>query len=265
MFLLKELLYRPIFNILIFFLWLFNWSLWLAIIALTLLIRLSLLKTSAAGNKMQSQMSSLQPKMQEIQEKYKDDPVQMQKEMMKIFKWKSSPFKWCLWMLIQMPIFLWLFYVIRDFSIQNSSSTTIYSFLEPLAYKFINIENINHVFLWIDLFQQWWTQNLILAVIVWILMFWQMKLASLNKVETPQQTLPNGQKMPDMSKMMWTMNIVMSGMMWFFTYSVQAWVGLYLLTTTLFWVIQYMYQYRLLLKVKFDSFFGKQSVIKKIN
>jgi hypothetical protein len=29
-----------------------------------------------------------------------------------------------------------------------------------------------------------------------------MKLASLNKTETPQQTLPNGQKMPDMSKMM---------------------------------------------------------------
>jgi YidC/Oxa1 family membrane protein insertase len=35
---------------------------------------------------MQSQMSDLQPKMKEIQEKYKDDPAQMQKEMMKIFK-----------------------------------------------------------------------------------------------------------------------------------------------------------------------------------
>jgi YidC/Oxa1 family membrane protein insertase len=265
MFLLKELLYRPIFNILIFFLWVFNWNLWWAIIALTLLIRLSLLKTSAAWNKMQSQMSDLQPKMKEIQEKYKDDPAQMQKEMMKIFKWKSSPFKWCMWMLVQMPVFLWLFYVIRDFSLQKGSTTTIYSFLEPLASQYLNIANIDHMFLWIDLFQQWQTQNLILAIIVAIFMYWQMKLASLNKTETPQQTLPNGQKMPDMSKMMWTMNIFMSWMMWFFTYSVQAWVWLYLLTTTLFWVIQYLYQYRVLLKIKFDALLWNQTIIKKIN
>jgi membrane protein insertase Oxa1/YidC/SpoIIIJ len=115
------------------------------------------------------------------------------------------------------------------------------------------------------LFQQWQTQNLILAIIVAIFMYWQMKLASLNKTETPQQTLPNGQKMPDMSKMMWTMNIFMSWMMWFFTYSVQAWVWLYLLTTTLFWVIQYLYQYRVLLKIKFDALLWNQTIIKKIN
>jgi YidC/Oxa1 family membrane protein insertase len=81
-----EIVYRPIFNVLIVFLDLFNGSFGWAIIALTLLVRGLLYKNSAAGNAMQSQMGDMQPKMQALQEKHKDDPAKLQAEMMKLMK-----------------------------------------------------------------------------------------------------------------------------------------------------------------------------------
>ena len=53
---------------------------------LTVLVRLALLKSTAAGSAMQSQMGGLQPKMQEMQEKHKDNPEQLSKEMMNLLK-----------------------------------------------------------------------------------------------------------------------------------------------------------------------------------
>jgi YidC/Oxa1 family membrane protein insertase len=81
-----EVLYRPVYNILILFLQVFGGNLGRAIIFLTIVVRLLLLKSSMAGTQMQSSMSGLQPKMQEVQDRYKDDPKKMQEEMMKILK-----------------------------------------------------------------------------------------------------------------------------------------------------------------------------------
>lgn len=58
----------------------------LAIIALTLVVRLLLVKQATAGMKMQGELTDMQPKMQEIQEKYKDDPQRMSSEMMQLLK-----------------------------------------------------------------------------------------------------------------------------------------------------------------------------------
>jgi membrane protein insertase Oxa1/YidC/SpoIIIJ len=67
--------------------------------------------------------------------------------------------------------------------------------------------------------------------------------------------------MPDMSKMMWTMNIMMTLMMASVVWSIQSWVGLYLATTSLFSVTQYIIQYRVLLKAKFNMLFHKNKPI----
>lgn len=53
---------------------------------LTLLIRLLLIRNSAAAANMQGSMGEMQPKMQEIQEKYANDPQKMQSEMMNLLK-----------------------------------------------------------------------------------------------------------------------------------------------------------------------------------
>ncbi|MBP7061465.1 hypothetical protein KBA84_01375 [Patescibacteria group bacterium] len=55
-FLLSEVLYRPLYNLIVIFLQVFDANLGLAIIALTVVIRLLLLKPSMAGNQMQQSM-----------------------------------------------------------------------------------------------------------------------------------------------------------------------------------------------------------------
>ncbi|MBP7847627.1 membrane protein insertase YidC [Patescibacteria group bacterium] len=79
----------------------------MAIISLTLIIRLLLVKNAMAATKMQGHMTDFQPKMQELQEKHKDDPQRMSSEMINLFKKDGGgPLKGCLSMLVQIPVFL---------------------------------------------------------------------------------------------------------------------------------------------------------------
>ncbi len=86
MLIISEVLYRPVFNIIVLFLGLFGGSLGWAIVCMTIVVRLLLIKPSLAGANMQQSMGGLQPKMQAIQEKYKDDPKKLSDETMKLLK-----------------------------------------------------------------------------------------------------------------------------------------------------------------------------------
>lgn len=243
--LIMNILFRPVFNILVIFLGIFGWNLWIAIILLTITVRLIMIKQTSAGNDMQKWMWELQPKLTEIQEKYKDDPKKLSEETMKVFKtnWKW-PLKWCLMMLIQIPIFLGLYTVIRKISVNEIPADRLYSFFSGFGSQYLDPANISHNFLWINLLE---TKNILLTVIAAVWTYFQMKLTTLAKPATPAAWQPG---MPDMSKMMWMMNIFMVFMMWSFVYTMNAWVGLYIVTTTLFSVAQYSIQYKALIKAK---------------
>jgi membrane protein insertase Oxa1/YidC/SpoIIIJ len=105
--------------------------------------------------------------------------------------------------------------------------------------------------------------NVILTLLAGFLVWAQ---SSLMKIARPQQTtpqtLPNGQPAPDMSKMMGFMNIFMVLMMGGLVWTMQNGVGLYIVTTTLFSVMQYGWKYRSLLEAKTQSLFGKSSTPK---
>jgi membrane protein insertase Oxa1/YidC/SpoIIIJ len=92
-----------------------------------------------------------------------------------------------------------------------------------------------------------WTKNIVLTVIAAVFTYLQTKLTTLAKPATP--SVP-GQKVPDMGKMMWFMNIFLVFMIGSFVYTMQIGVGLYIVTTTVFSVAQYARQYRALLKAK---------------
>lgn len=82
----------------------------LAIIALTVLIRLVLWPLNNAQNKNMKQMQALQPKLKALQERHKDNPQQMQQELMKFYaEHKFNPMAGCLPMLVQIPIFIGLY------------------------------------------------------------------------------------------------------------------------------------------------------------
>ena len=86
-----------------------------AIILLTILVRLlfwPLTHKSTVGMK---KMQELQPKMKEIQAKFKDNPQRMQQETWALYREnKVNPMSSCLPMLIQIPVFIALFNVLRS-------------------------------------------------------------------------------------------------------------------------------------------------------
>lgn len=87
--------------------WTGNWG--IAIIILTLIVRILLWPIAQKSQVSMSRMSKIAPLMQEIQEKYKDDPATMQQKQMELYQqYKISPFG-CLPLLIQMPIFFALY------------------------------------------------------------------------------------------------------------------------------------------------------------
>jgi YidC/Oxa1 family membrane protein insertase len=87
----------------------------IAIILLTILVRIILYPLTLKSYKSMREMHKLQPHIQELQKKYKDDPKRMQKEMMLLYKeHKVNPFSGCLPMLLQMPILIALFTTLRS-------------------------------------------------------------------------------------------------------------------------------------------------------
>lgn len=90
-----------------------NWG--LAIIGLTIIVKALFFHLSATSYRSMAKMKKLAPKMQEMKERYGDDRQKMSQEMMKLYKdEKVNPLGGCLPMLIQMPVFLALYWVLME-------------------------------------------------------------------------------------------------------------------------------------------------------
>lgn len=88
-----------------------NWG-W-AIIVLTVLIKLAFYPLSAASYKSMANMRKVAPKLQQIKERYGDDRQKLHEHMMKIYKEeKINPLGGCLPILVQMPVFIALYWVL---------------------------------------------------------------------------------------------------------------------------------------------------------
>lgn len=82
----------------------------IAIIVLTLIVRLFMWPLNVSQQRSMRQMQTLQPKLKAIQDRYKNDPQKMQTKMMEFYKeHKFNPMGGCLPLLIQMPIFILLY------------------------------------------------------------------------------------------------------------------------------------------------------------
>ena len=86
----------------------------MAIIALTFATRAFILPLTFRQIKAMRALQALQPQIKEIQEKYKNDRQRMQQEMMRFYQEnKVNPFASCIPLLLQLPVFLTLFYALR--------------------------------------------------------------------------------------------------------------------------------------------------------
>ena len=92
-----------------------NWA--LSIVFLTITMRLLLFRLFIKQIKYQRQMAVLQPKIKAIQQKYKNDRAEQQRQMMALQQEHGfNPLSGCLPLLLQWPIFIALFHVLRHLS-----------------------------------------------------------------------------------------------------------------------------------------------------
>ncbi len=103
---------RPIFYVLDYFKdMLGNFA--LAILALTVLIKLAFFPLANKSYRAMSRMKTLQPKMMELRERYKDDKARLNQEMMALYKRENAnPMAGCLPLVIQIPVFFALYKVL---------------------------------------------------------------------------------------------------------------------------------------------------------
>jgi len=88
-----------------------NWG-W-TIVALTVLIKLAFYPLSAASYRSMAKMKKFTPRMQALREKYGDDKVKMNQAMMELYRnEKINPLGGCLPMLVQIPVFIALYWVL---------------------------------------------------------------------------------------------------------------------------------------------------------
>lgn len=87
----------------------------LAIVLLTILVRLILLPLSIKQTKSQREMARIQPEVKKLQQKYKGDRQKMNEAMMALYKEHGvNPFGGCLPLLLQFPVLIGLYYVVRS-------------------------------------------------------------------------------------------------------------------------------------------------------
>src|SRR3989337_2966094 len=85
-----------------------------AIILLTLLIRIALLPLTIKQTRSMAEMQQIQPLIKELQKKHKGDRQKLNEELMKVYKeHKVNPLGGCLPLLMQLPFFFALYAVTR--------------------------------------------------------------------------------------------------------------------------------------------------------
>ena len=226
------ILRQPLFNALIFLVWLVpDHNVGWAIIILTVIIRLILLPSSLSAARQQKKMKDLQPQLTAIQEKFKGEKEKQAQATMAFYKEnKVNPLGSCLPLLVQLPILIVLYYVFRD-GLTVNRFDMLYSFTS-------RPEFIKTVFLGIDLAKP---DRWVLPVIAGLLQYVQSRqLAPM----TATTTDPN-KKGPDMQVMMQKqMMYLMPVFTIFIAGRLPAALPLYWIITSIFTVAQQWYVFK---------------------
>lgn len=173
-----------------------------SIILFTVIIKVILLPINIKQSKSQAKMQEIQPLLKEIQDKYKNDPKKQQAELSKLYQESGvNPLGGCLPLLLQMPIFVAMYALIRELGPQLAGLR-----FTPLIK---------------DLGQ---SGNFPLTIVYAVTSYFSMTM--MMPKDNPQ------------AKTMGTTNIVMTVFSAFISFSVAAGLGVYLLTSSIFAIFQ---------------------------
>jgi YidC/Oxa1 family membrane protein insertase len=216
-------LIQPLYNAFIYLIGVMGGDVGLAIIAMTLVIRAVFYPIFSASIRTQMGMQKVQGELDEINKKYKDDADERARRTMELFKQhKVRPFAGLLGLVVQIPIFIALYYAFFREGLPHIAANLLYSFVAaPTA--------VNTHFL--GLLNLLAAHNVALGMFVGFLQWAVVKL-SLGRAPAPSATQPadkaQAQRMQQ-QMMLYAMPVLYAVI----TYTLPAAAGLYFAATNI--------------------------------
>jgi len=225
------ILYQPLFNL---FVGLYNFlpghDVGLVIIVVTVLLRLVVYPLTSSSIKAQRSLQELQPKLEALKKQYANEQQKLAQATMELYRNnKVNPFASCLPLLIQLPILIALYWVMRDGLASTNLSGSLYPFvsnpgvINPISFGFFNLSK----------------PNVILAILAGVAQFLQAK--TMNRQVPPKEAGAGGKDenmMVIMNKQMLYMMPIMTVLIGF---SLPAGLTLYWFWSTLLMALQQYY------------------------
>lgn len=222
--------YKPLYNALVWIVdTLPNESMFIAVIILTIIVRLIISPLSYKAIKTQIKTKALQPKLKELKQKVTDKQEQAKQTFALYKEHGVNPFSSFLLILVQFPIIIALYWVFRDGGVE----------IDPeLLYSFVTIpENISLTFLGINLAGK----SIILALLAGVTQYIHLSRSASFK----SMGESSGDKKTDQEQMMAmvgkSMKFTMPIMIAVFSYIIGGAVALYWVTSNVFMIFQEAY------------------------
>lgn len=218
----QTIFYRPILNVLVYFYeTIAGRDFGLAIIFITLLIRIILYPLFHKSAKHQMALQRLQPKIKKIQELHKNDKQKQTEALMELYKEHGvNPFLSIIFLVIQLPILFALYRIILSGLGAGGIGSGLYSFISAP-------NTINALFLGIFNLKQ---RSIILVVLAAVAQYFQSRLAIYRA--------PNSGPPTSVERMARQMVFIGPVITLVIFYNLPGGVGLYWLTSSIFSVLQ---------------------------
>jgi YidC/Oxa1 family membrane protein insertase len=217
---------QPLINVLIVMSHGLGSSFGLAIVALTIIINLAMLKMTLNQIRSAKAMQDLQPKLAEIQKKYGRDRQKLAQEQMKLYKESGvKPAGCAVSLLIQMPVWIALYQsIMLALAVAPEGLLNLAKYLYPWPVVFETLP-LNRAFLGMDLAQP----NVIFAILVGVTMWVQQKMTTTMS--------PDPKQAQQAQMMLWMMPLMFT----FFAISFPSGLALYWVVNSL---VRIIIQYR---------------------
>ena len=253
-------LYEPLYNTLIFLIGVLpGHSVGLAIILLTIGVKLFILPLTHKSTKSQAKMKKIEPEAQKLRDKHKNNKQEQAKQIMELYKKHGvNPFSSCLLMLVQFPIIIALYWVFYKGFNGGVDPTLLYSFvsnsfvssfevISTVFYKgfnggveylshfsFLDLRSMNMIFLGVfDLAGK----SIILAFFAAVTQFFQMKLALPNLPKPKNSSKEISFKDELVKNMGVQMRYMMPIIVFFIAWQISAAIALYWTVSNIFSII----------------------------
>lgn len=225
--------YEPLYNALVLLIKVVPWhSVGIAVVLLTAIVKILLFPLSQKAIKTQVQMKLLEPELNDIKIKYKDNKQLQAEKIMQIYKEKGlNPFSGIIQLFIQLPVLIALYQVFLRGGLPNIDLNTIYSFVSTPDF-------VNMSLLGVDMAEK----SIMFGFFAALAQFIQMQFTLSSKNKKPIDNKKELDFKDELAKSMnMQMKYVMPIVIFFIAKSFPVVVSLYLITSSIFAIVQEFY------------------------